>query len=191
MVTQIWHCDNSYRKERERERESWIKHFSPWITSYIPVWIRLFNVRGFCALHVGREAHNFTRQQEMMVHWECQRKSRVVSSCLGIISTHIATFAVNFSHSRQLISAAPCNAHCCIYCTNTNTNIHTPVLNIRKHPRPSRAAAGWHLSSWLFMDRNDAKMNSISSAWSHRPFRGDTWLLLAAAHLSRRTSPFL
>lgn len=39
------------------------------------------------------------------------------------------------------------------------------------------------------MDCNDAKMNFISTAWSHRPFGGDTWPLLV--HLSRRTSPCL
>lgn len=91
-----------------------------------------------------------------------------------------------FSHSTTELSLSQVYTH--------KTRIHNDA-----HHFPTltslggRAAAGWHLSSGIFMDCNDAKANSIVSAWNHRPFRGETRLRLAALHLLRlcATSSFL
>lgn len=180
------------------KRGSWFKHFSVNCILYCCMNTIIYS-EGFCALDVGRGAHNFTRQQGMMVHWDVE--GSFVSSCLGMICIHAEIHTCNLCPQRlpQLSTATPLQQHVClttaltVHTPNTihNVQIHTTLLNIEKSLRPSWAAAGGHLSSWIFMDCNDAKMNSISSAWSHWPFGGDTWLLLAAVHLSRRTSPYL
>lgn len=145
------------------------------------VWALLFSACGKRSPRLQQT----TGDDGALRFWECRgRRSH-------------PSIAQNYAHptspaaANSNTSAAPCSSYCLLYARKSLTHTQTTASHWEAVVCEGlrEAAAGWHLSSGIFMECNDAKMNSISSAWSHWPFRGDSWLLLAAVHLSRRASP--
>ena len=75
----------------------------------------------------------------MMEHWDTTKEGRMCKKKEVI-------FFIFMSWEYHMLNATHWVQSLTMYCTHTRD---TPLLN----KRPSRAAVGWHLTSWLFMVR--------------------------------------